>query len=722
MSKNFCLNEILEKSKKDMSKYLLFAFGEICKSSTKKSKNFLLKSTLSSLENYLFISSLEEEEEVDIDFHMNKLIQYPSLIKFNSFLIRFGFSTDQATFHKLKELLLKNSFSPNHETFELMIRFLGKNYEDLNKQNDIENKEIFSTLCSYFDYELTEIINYFCKIYVFIDINIQNSIFEVLISLNRQTDAWNNYLSMKLNFSPNQDTYRILFEGIFNKDLMSNDLLDFGLSLLAESKEIYRPSESVLRCLYNSCTKNKCIDKIEEIFEIIRQNENLDENSFVSLINAYGKFYNIEKANQTIEEMKKRFQPSVRSYESLIKVLLRFKAIDKCEKLLEEVTQRKLDNSTIICILLNGFKENKLYEKAIELYEEHVIFTSRLPDSENLSNFNLLFECCIEAGRKDLIDELYLLITRNINLRFSKIDIRTYINLIKGLELLESTDKIIEVSSLILSKTEECNNEILNILMEYFKKQNDEEQIYKIHCELLRKNIVLTLSTYEYLSSLYSKNSSRSYSLFDELNKNNIKPSLNVYQFLLKTQLDSDNIERAITIFKNMILNNIVAEFMLYDLMIKSCLKFKRTKDSADFTIHAIKNNVILGETIYYKIIDEIISDEGVKSLERADIMSEFVEELKNKNFSLRQNVKEKVDRFIYIQSNGGGNIYYSSSIYNLKTETKKNYNNSFYKGNRNINNNPENSYNKYPYSYVKQNFNPSIYRSEKSLYNTKIY
>ena len=151
-------------------------------------------------------------------------------------------------------------------------------------------------------------------------------------------------------------------------------------------------------------------------------------------------------------------------------------------------------------------------------------------------------------------------------------------------------------------------------------------------------------------------------------------------------------------------------------------MKFKRTKDSADFTIHAIKNNVILGETIYYKIIDEIISDEGVKSLERADIMSEFVEELKNKNFSLRQNVKEKVDRFIYIQSNGGGNIYYSTSIYNLKTETKKNYNISFYKGNRNINNNPENSYNKYPYSYGKQNFNSSIYRSEKSLYNTKIY
>jgi tetratricopeptide (TPR) repeat protein len=76
--------------------------------------------------------------------------------------------------------------------------------------------------------------------------------------------------------------------------------------------------------------------------------------------------------------MKKRFQPSVRSYESLIKVLLRFKAIDKCEKLLEEVTQRKLDNSTIICILLNGFKENKLYEKAIELDPEDAVAYNNL--------------------------------------------------------------------------------------------------------------------------------------------------------------------------------------------------------------------------------------------------------------------------------------------------------------------------------------------------------
>ena len=116
-------------------------------------------------------------------------------------------------------------------------------------------------------------------------------------------DAWNNYLSMKLSLVPNEHTYNIMLNGLFNQEEISNEFLDIGLTLLDESKDIYKPSEKVIKILQNACIKYKGFDKVEGLSQILRENDKFDENSYVSLIKAYGKSYNIEKANETIEEM-----------------------------------------------------------------------------------------------------------------------------------------------------------------------------------------------------------------------------------------------------------------------------------------------------------------------------------------------------------------------------------------------------------------------------------
>jgi len=716
---NIKMFELYESLKKHVGKSLLFAVGVLCSKSCQV-RSIHLQKTFSALSDYTYMNQILDQN-CDSESLLKGLESSPSNIKLKAFLLRFNNSADHTIYSKVKEIVLRKRISPNYETFDLMLKSLGNRYVNLYKINEIGNKEVFSTLCTYFDYELTEIINYFSEENVYININIQNCILEILINLKRDIDAWNNYLSMKLSFIPNEQTFGIMLNGLFNQEEISNELLDIGLQLLEESKDLYKPTEKVLRVLHNACTKYKSMEKVEGISKLLREKEIFDENSYVSLIKAYGKSYNIEKANEAIEEMRRNINPSLITYETLIKVLLKCKAIDKCEKLFEELTERKLENHTVVSILLNGYKENKLFEKAVKLYDEFIIFNSRLDESQNLNNFNTLLECCIQLNRKDLIEELYVLITRNINCIFRKIDSNTFLNLLKVME--EDSDKIKEIFYLVQKRTDqEGQEELLINFLKLFIKKDDEENVQKVHSLLQTKCVKLSITFYEYLASFYSKDSTKSYSLFDELIKYDIQPTLEIYQSLIKTQLNADYIDRAITIYKNMKFSKVHPDFMLYDLIIKSCLKFKRVKESAEVTVSAIKQNIILEDSIYCKVIDEILSEDSIRISERIELMTNLTEELKKNNISVHQTIKEKTDKFIYSNTQFNGNLYHTSLIYNTENSSKKEFYNPQMKFQRNANpicfTQVANTKTYYNRQYNKQPFT----RNENSLYSAKIY
>lgn len=713
--------ELFDSLKSEVAKSIMFAVGVLC-SKTSHERSFQLLKTFPAISNYSYIYEVLEGKN-DSETLIKELASSPSNIKIKAFLLRFNNSADHTIYSKVKDILLRNRVHPDYETFDLILKSLGNRYSNLYKINDIANKEVFSTLCTYFDYELTEIINYFSEENIYIDINIQNSILEILITLKRDIDAWNNYLSMKLSFIPNYQTFQIMIEGLFNKEDISNDLLDIGLQLLEESRELYKPTEKVLKALQQACAKYKSMEKVEDISKLLREKEILDEKSYVSLIKAYGKSYNIEKANETIEEMKKNLNPSLITYESLIKVLLKCKAIEKCEKLFEELTERKLENHTIVSILLNGYKENKLYEKAINLYDEFIIFSNRLDDAQNLHNFNTLLECSVQLKKKELNEELYYLITRNINCIFRKIDSVTYLNLMKIFE--EDQEKIKDLFNLIQKRAEqEGQEELLINLLKLFISFHDEENVQKVHSLLQKKSVKLSLTFYQYLATCYSKDSTKSYSLFDEIIKNDIQPNLEIYQSLIKTQLNADYIDRAITIYKSMNFSKIYPDFMLYDLIIKSCLKFNRCKEASEITFSAVKQNIILEDTIYNKVLDELIKDDSIRTSERIELMSNIAEELKKKGSSVYQGLKERIDKFIYANTSTGSNLHYSSLFYNFKTEVpnKKELYNPSIKYQKNTNPIIYSQFSNSKTYYNKQFNKPSFTRNESSLYSAKIY
>jgi hypothetical protein len=437
----------------------------------------------------------------------------------------------------------------------------------------------------------------------------------------------------------------------------------------------------------------------------------------VSLLKTYGRSHNTNKVNQTFEDMKRKIDPTINSYESLMKILLNCKAFGECEKIFQEVQKKRLPDHTIITLLLNAYHENKQYEKVISLYEDHIIFSPRLDISQNLENFNIVLSCSNQLKRIDLIEELYLLIMRNINNRFQKIDDLTFINLINYTAT--TKEKTEELYDYLICRREEMSDELINYFMESFKSQNNHEYSEKVHMTLINKGTILSLQSYEFLSGIYEKNANNSYILFDEMIKNEIIPTLQIYNSIIKSQINFEYIDRAISIFKNLLTCKVSADFMLFDLIIKSCLKFRRVKEGSEFAYQAVKNNVLLDEAVQYKIIDDIIADENMKPFEKVESMTTFTEELKKKNFYLKQTMREKVERFIYIQSNGGGSIYHSTSIYSQGTEQwQKHTQKNNYQAQRN-NYSVQNNHNLYNNRQINK---PTFSRNECSLYSAKIY
>jgi len=287
----------------------------------------------------------------------------------------------------------------------------------------------------------------------------------------------------------------------------------------------------------------------------------------------------------------------------------------------------------------------------------------------------------------------------------------------------EDSDKIKEIFYLVLKTTDqEGQEELLINLLKLFIKNDDEENVQKVHSLLQKKCVKLSLTFYEYLATFYSKDSTKSYSLFDELIRYDIQPTLEIYQSLIKTQLKAEYIDRALTIYKNMNFSKVYPDFMLCDLLIKSCLKFKRVKESAEVTISAIKQNIIFEDSIYCKVIDEIISEDSIRISERIELITNLTEELKKKNFSVHQTIKEKTDKFIYSYTQFNGNMFYSSLIYNTENPSKKEFYNPQMKFQRNVNpicfSQVASAKTYYNRQYNKQTFG----RNENSLYSAKIY
>jgi len=161
---------------------------------------------------------------------------------------------------------------------------------------------------------------------------------------------------------------------------------------------------------------------------------------------------------------------------------------------------------------------------------------------------------------------------------------------------------------------------------------------------------------------------------------------------IISILLRQSSIEKAIDIFREMNLNKLEPDSALYENVIAACIKNSKIKESIEFLISALKFPVSIDDKLCFSSIDGIIAWEKGKCTERAELMYNLKQALEEKGFEMKETLKEKINRFIYIQSNGGGNIYSSESIYDKKKNNHNkniNFSNKFDHSNReNIQNN----------------------------------
>lgn len=572
---------------------------------------------------------------------MNKNGILPNIDTYNALLLN-CYSKNNSTYAELlKEEILDNCgpVTPNNFTLNVLIKGLNLKYKNLRRElvkaNPNFNKE---ELFLKFDSELILLLKTLEDRNIYMDLIGQNTILDSLVDQGRLNEAWAQYTSMKKKFKPDMYTFSTILKGIKRTPELSCDWLDKAFMILNEAKITNEIDETFLNTLLDSCVKFNRIDKAENLFkdfENFGKKKTLTEHSYCIMIKGYSKVYKMQKAEEIFNEIKnimkeKEQKLSIVTYGAIMNCYTRCKNISQAEEILKEMEKENIEiNPYIYSTLINGYKMNRKYEKAIEVFEKIIAnyknkenlnksldsiksaenkdhdnsfnsFDENMQNPEKCMNivfFNSILDCCVEANKIEKMEEIFAFLEEEQSKEsFAKIDVITYSILIKGYAKGNKISKVKEIYEKISGRKEFKLDEMLyNTILDCYAKENDEVSAMKMYEEMKSNKIKVSVVTFGVLIKLYLNmgRSEKAFELFEENLTNEIKPSVVIYQMLIKNLIKTQlKIEEAISLFKKMQKNGTTPDQNIYELIIKGCLENDKIKQAGEFVLEALNQKI----------------------------------------------------------------------------------------------------------------------------------
>jgi pentatricopeptide repeat protein len=687
------------------------------------------------IEEYNNIIKNDYEKSDDPFAILNQMMKkglVPDIETYNALLLN-ALQTGNCQSAKLlmEEILdVTGPVSPNNYTLNILVKGVHLSYF----KNIVKTFEKQEKLQENFDLELNEIIKKFRARGIELDIIIVNTIIDCLIEQGRMEKTWEIFNFYKNSIKPDNYTYTTLLKGI-KKMSLNAEWLNRAFLILEEAKIGYNLEEEFFNSLLDSCVKYNKIEKAVELFKEMKEKSknNLSEYAYSMMIKVYGKIYKLDKCLEMLNAIKsKGTVPSAVTYVCLINVCLRCRKVDVAEKLLQEVETNceKEVLDTVYFNIINGYKNNKSFEKAKKIFDKHYNKDNR---SISTNVFNAYIDCCVQFNRFDSMVDTYNKMLENK----VETDVFTLSILLKGFCNWNKVEKTIEIYNHTKKRDITLDEFLYNHLMDMFVQNNNEEYVNIIYKDMKNKGFEIGSGTYGVLMKLFQLKGDhqKAYDLLDDMFKKEITPTESIYQTVIELQIKGKNLSRAIALFKNMLLAKIVPSNPLCETVINACKAYGKDVEGLELVMSAMNEKIKIDNSIIDKLIDGIISSYHLQVPEKIDILSKFSMTLKELSLLINCLTYDRLSKFLFqnktlnkLSSFSESSIYSTAPVANTVTANYTSNNkfveeskNNFYESNQYV---PPGQYDNYAISrnpfIKKQAPTQNIpYNNKGNMYNT---
>lgn len=569
-----------------------------------------------------YIENIILEIEKVLRFFSNRYVEMNTIEVFNECL---EIMTTPLTSIKVFEYYERNNsmFEENHETYRILLTAIKEKwslhiYSNSKGIKSICDQSTNKNLCSLFlvsdDSEKEEsLINKAFELFNdaaskgLCSQELLHSLFEICVLCN-DYEKLNELISLtKLSYTKflNSETYSLLikcfevkedfetaysyFEEFKKQRLINKQTIS---SLTSSSKSVINPKTSLLKTIIQ-----KTIDKEEDNFSLCNSQASTEISS-------------TKLSCSTLEV-----------YSSIIQCAIKTKKTEKIEDLLRECSDVS-DNlpESLLVALFSHYKSSKKIIKAIELYELKIVSVkTRFPFSVMV--FNSMIDCCVENGKYDVMEGIFNNMNDATKNEFPLPELTSYALMTRGYCKANNHGKVLEFYYYLLYFQNQgeykIDESLCNSIIDCFARSKDEKNCIKIFNELKRsmKNKI-SIMTYGIIIKLYVNidNLDKVLFYFNEICNNTgssgineLKPSIIIYQLIMKCMIKNRKIESAVELFKDMINNkNIKPDFLIFELLIKNCFEANLIETAFDLIVDACRFEIRLENFLYEAAISAI--------------------------------------------------------------------------------------------------------------------
>lgn len=541
--------------------------------------------------------------------------------------------------------------------------------------SDYSSKGPYKEIHEHFSEQVSSTIKDFLKRGIIITVIALNIILDCLSIQNRFHAAFDFYNNFKDKIKPDAKTFNILLKIIkekgtpdINYDLsheaqkINKGLLIKAFSLMQEAVMRKLIDETFIKSLIDICIEFNDYAKAEELMTTLKFNfpHLLSEDSYISMMKAYAKKEDLDAVIQTFEEMKIDFYgknkelSAVNSYICLINCCVRCKNLEKAEMYYKEFNSIEKNSHHLISSMILAYKHTKKYNKAHEMFESLI--------SNNIKStivYNSMIDCCVENGKYERMNEIFNSMKpfdlsnnydsnlstdeesndHRIQSSYSKdiqADLISYSLILKGYARANNIAKVKEIYSLLKKREDfQIQESLYNVILDSFARNKYEEGCIEVFNDMKNSNSTMSVMTYGIMIKLYvnledNKKVLRYFKEIIKPNRYKIKPSIVIYQLVLKSLVKKGEIEEAILQFKQMIVQKLVKpDSLIFELVMKSCIEHQRIEDAFELFEHACYLQIRLEQFLVTMLLEMLDKNKDLCKLKKNKLVIELIRSIK---------------------------------------------------------------------------------------------
>jgi pentatricopeptide repeat protein len=481
-----------------------------------------------------------------------------------------------------------------------------------------------------------------------------NTIIDACVEGNDFDAAWNYFKEMEAILKPDLYTYATLIKGLKTLTVHEESNLNRAVEILEMIKNGHCGDLKVDEVLYNSvldtCIKFNKVELAENLFRDMK--EQAIKPSIITysiMIKGCGLIYNYDKAVELFREMKSlHIKPNDIIYGCLLNCAVRCSKIDKMSEIYANLKEDGIVPNTIIyTTLLKGYNRLKLWDNAFELFDS-------IPKDSTISiaTYNAILDVCVESKNFKKLFSIYEEIKAKSESENSiQPNIITYSTVIKGFSKSGDLNKVKQLYSFLKDNNYELDEVLFNTVADSFARAGDLDSVNSVLEDMKKYNVKKTAIIYSILIKM-SKDEQKAQRLFEEMEKEGIKPSLVTYTTLMQTYIKNKKLNLALKVFEEIKQKGFKPDQVTYNFIINGCAFNQKLEKAIEILIESINIGIKINWESYNNVCEYLMTNKFMKPNERSNFAQNILKALRERNFQINDEVYNKLVKLIY-KSNG---------------------------------------------------------------------